>query len=102
MRKYTFNTREEVVEFLENHNFKYYIPRVEEYMSAIKDDLKSYYVEISNSGEVKNCGIISITGGTELKENFFEFNKINEFKNTAYNKQYREQKYKEGIENDYF
>ncbi|EPZ54146.1 hypothetical protein H477_4330 [[Clostridium] sordellii ATCC 9714] len=36
MRKYTFNTREEVVEFLEKHNFKYYIPRVEEYMTLLK------------------------------------------------------------------
>ncbi|GAA0103925.1 hypothetical protein UT300013_05470 [Paraclostridium sordellii] len=102
MKKYTFNTREEVVEFLDKHNFKYYIPRVEEYMSGIKDELKYYYVEVSDSNEVKDCSIISITGGSELKESFFDINKVAEFKSTAYNRQYREKKYKEGIENDYF
>ena len=28
--------------------------------------------------------------------------KVDEFKDTAYNKDYREKKYKEGIENEYF
>ena len=48
MKNYSFNTREELVEFLDNHNFKYYIPRVSEYMSAIKDELKHYCVELSD------------------------------------------------------
>lgn len=102
MKKYTFKTREELVEFLYKHNFKYYIPRVKEYMSGIKDELKYYYVELSDSNEVKYCAIISITGGEEIKESFFDINKVTEFKDTAYNRVYREKKYKEGIENGYF
>lgn len=37
MKKYTFETREEVMNFLNKYNFKYYIQRVCEYMSNIKD-----------------------------------------------------------------
>lgn len=102
MKKYTFDTREEVVNFLDKHNFKYYIPRVEEYMSNIKDELKYYYVELSDSDEVACCSIISITRGMEIKEDFFDINKVDEFKDTAYNKEYRETKYKKGIEEGYF
>jgi hypothetical protein len=102
MKKYKFDTRDEVVEFLDKHNFKYYIPRVEEYMSAIRDNLKYYSIELSDSNEVKDCAIISITDGEEIKESFFNINKVDEFKNTAYNRQYREKQYKEGIENNYF
>lgn len=102
MKKYIFNTRDEVLEFLDKHNFNYYIPRVEEYMSNIKDELKSYYVELSDDDEIKNCSIISITGGKEIKENFFDLNKVNELKDTSYNKGIRECKYREGIKNDYF
>jgi hypothetical protein len=36
------------------------------------------------------------------KEIFFDIEKVDEFKDTAYNKDYREKKYKEGIENEYF
>lgn len=102
MKKYTFNTREELVEFLDKHNFKYYIPRVAEYMSGINDEFKHYYVELSDSNEVKHCAIISITGGEEVKETFFDINKVNDFKDTAYNRVCREKKYQEGIENEYF
>jgi hypothetical protein len=102
MKKYTFNTREKLVEFLDKHNFKYYIPRVREYMSNIKDEFKHYYVELSDSHEVKYCAIITITGLEEIKESFFDINKVTEFKDTAYNRVYREKKYKEGIENGYF
>ena len=102
MYKYTFNSREEVIEFLYKHNFKYYIPRLREYMSNIKDEFKHYCVELSDSREVKYCGIVSVTGGEEFEENFFDINKVNEFKDTAYNIQYRDNKYKEGIENGYF
>lgn len=102
MKKYTFDSREEVVNFLDKHNFKYYIPRVEEYMSNIKDELKYYYVELSDSDEVECCSIISITRGMEIKEDFFDINKVDEFKDTAYNKEYRETKYKKGIEEGYF
>ncbi|MBO3443829.1 hypothetical protein [Clostridium sp. CCUG 7971] len=102
MKKYTFNTREELLEFLDKHHFKYYIPRVREYMSSIKDEFKRYYVELTDSNEVKCCAIISITDGEEIKETFFDINKVIEFKDTAYNRVYRERKYKEGIENGYF
>ena len=102
MKKYTFDTREEAERFLEKHNFKYYIPRVCEYMSNIKDDFKSYYIEVSDCGEITCCCISSITDGKEYKEKFFDHNKIEEFKDTAYNKNYREKKYNEGIENEYF
>lgn len=102
MKKYTFDTREEAERFLEKHNFKYYIPRVCEYMSNIKDDLKSYYIEVSDCGEITCCCISSFTDGKEYKEKFFDHNKIEEFKDTAYNKNYREKKYNEGIENEYF
>lgn len=102
MKKYTFDTREELVDFLNEHNFEYYIPRVEEYMSNIKDEFKYYYVELSNSNEVKHCAIISITDGYEIKESFFDINKVAEFKDTAYNIEYRENKYKEGIDKGYF
>ena len=102
MKNYTFNTREETVNFLDNHNFKYYIPRVEEYMSNIKDELKSYHIEVSDHNEVTNCYISSFTDGKEYKEKFFDHNKIEEFKDTAYNKNYREKKYNQGIENEYF
>ena len=102
MKKYTFDTREEAERFLEKHNFKYYIPRVCEYMSNIKDDFKSYYIEVSDCGEITCCFISSLTDGKEYKEKFFDHNKIEEFKDTAYNKNYREKKYNEGIENEYF
>ena len=102
MKNYSFNTREELVEFLDNHNFKYYIPRVSEYMSAIKDELKHYCVELSDSNEVESCFIITITGGRELKESFFDISKVNEFKDKAYNKEYREKQYEEGIKKGYF
>ena len=82
MKEYNFDTREEAINFLDKHNFKYYIPRVCEYMSNIKDELKAYCVELSDSHEVTRCWIVS--------------------KDTAYNKDYREKKYKEGIENEYF
>ena len=36
------------------------------------------------------------------REIFFDIEKVDEFKDTAYNKDYREKKYKEGIENEYF
>ena len=52
MKKYTFDSREEAINFLDKHNFKYYIPRVDEYMSNIKDDFKSYYIEVSDLGEI--------------------------------------------------
>ena len=102
MKKYTFETREEAINFLDKHNFKYYIPRVSEYMSNIKDELKSYYIELSDSDEVTCCYILSITDGKRLREKFFDIEKVDEFKDSAYNKDYREQKYKEGIENEYF
>ncbi|SCH74276.1 MULTISPECIES: hypothetical protein [unclassified Romboutsia] len=102
MKQYTFKNRDDVVEFLDNHNFKYYIPRLREYMSNIKDELKYYYIEVSNSEEVENCYIVSISGEREFKENFFDINKVDEFKDTAYNIEYRDSKYKEGIEHDYF
>ena len=102
MKNYSFNTRDELVEFLDKHNFKYYIPRVNEYMSAIKDEFKHYYVELSDSYEVEYCAIITITDGEEIKESFFDINKVIEFKDTAYDRSYREKKYKEGIENGYF
>ena len=102
MNKYNFNTREEAVEFLNKHNFKYYIPRVREYMSNITDERKYYYVELSDSKEVKYCAIVSITGEEEIKEDFFDINKVSEFKDTAYNREYREKKYKEGVDKGYF
>jgi hypothetical protein len=102
MKKYNFNTREELVEFLDKHNFKYYIPRVTEYMSNIKDEFKHYYVELSDSHEVKHCDIVTVTGGEEIKESFFDINKVTEFKDTVYNRGYRESKYEEGIKNGYF
>lgn len=55
MKEYNFDTREEAINFLDKHNFKYYIPRVCEYMSNIKDELKGYCVEISDLGEVTRC-----------------------------------------------
>jgi hypothetical protein len=102
MKTYTFKSRDEAVEFLDKHNFKYYIPRVKEYMRNIKDELKYYSVELSDSDEVKYCDIISISGGNGIRENFFDINKLNEFKDTAYNRVDRDNKYKEGIENGYF
>ena len=102
MNKYTFNNREEVTTFLNKHNFKYYVPRLSEYMSNIKDEFKHYYVELSNSNEVKYCGISSTTDGEEVVEDFFNNNKITEFKDTAYNREYREKKYIEGVKYDYF
>lgn len=100
MKNYTFNTREETVNFLDNHNFQYYIPRVEEYMSNIKDELKSYHIEVSDHNEVTNCYISSFTDGKEYKEKFFDAKKVDEFKDTAYNKDYREKKYEEVMENN--
>ena len=38
----------------------------------------------------------------KYREIFFDIEKVDEFKDTAYNKDYREKKYKEGIENEYF
>ena len=102
MNTYKFDTREEIVSFLDNYDFKYYIPRVREYMSNLTDKLKYYYVELSDSNEVKSCYIVSISEGKEIKEKFFDIEKVDEFKNTAYNKEYREQKYQEGVENNYF
>ena len=121
MKEYNFDTREEAINFLDKHNFKYYIPRVCEYMSNIKDELKAYCVELSDSHEVTRCWIVSITDGKkyreilvewnkvmnltgieEEREIFFDIEKVDEFKDTAYNKDYREKKYKEGIENEYF
>ena len=52
MKKYKFSTREELINFLDNYNFKYYIPRVREYMSNIKDDFKYYYVEVYEYDEL--------------------------------------------------
>ncbi len=95
MKKYKFNTREEVINFLDKYNFNYYIPRLGEYMDNIKDDLKSYYVEVSDLGEVIGCYIVSITDGKEYKEQFFDAKKIDEFKDTAYNKDYREKNYED-------
>ena len=95
MNEYKFNTREEVINFLDKYNFKYYIPRLGEYMDNIKDDLKSYYVEVSDLGEVIGCYIVSITDGKEYKEQFFDAKKIDEFKDTAYNKDYREKNYED-------
>ena len=63
MKEYNFDTREEAINFLDKHNFKYYIPRVCEYMSNIKDELKAYCVELSDSHEVTRCWIVSITDG---------------------------------------
>ena len=102
MKEYNFDTREEAINFLDKHNFKYYIPRVCEYMSNIKDELKAYCVEISDLGELTRCWIVSITDGKKYREIFFDIEKVDEFKDTAYNKDYREKKYKEGIENEYF
>ena len=102
MKKYTFNTREEAVNFLDRYNFKYYIPRVTEYMSNIKDEFKSYYIELSDDNKVTGCYISSFTDGKEFKENFFDYKKVDEFKYTAYDKNYREQKYKDGVKNNYF
>ena len=31
MKEYNFDTREEAINFLDKHNFKYYIPRVCEF-----------------------------------------------------------------------
>ena len=101
MKEYKFNTREEIINFLDKYNFKYYIPRVCEYMDNIKDDLKSYYVEVSDLGEVTGCYIVSITDGKEYKEQFFDVKKVDEFKDTAYNKDYREKKYEEVMENNH-
>ena len=95
MNEYKFNTREEVINFLDKYNFDYYIPRLGEYMDNIKDDLKSYYVEVSDLGEVIGCYIVSITDGKEYKEQFFDAKKIDEFKDTAYNKDYREKNYED-------
>ena len=102
MKKYKFNTRAEVINFLDRYNFKYYIPRVCEYMSNLKDELKSYLVEVSDSSEVTSCYIVSITEGGQIEEKFFDIEKEDEFKDTAYNKIYRENKYKEGVEKGYF
>ena len=99
MKNYTFKTREETVNFLDEHKFKYYIPRIEEYMSNIKDELKSYHIEVSDHNEVTNCYISSFTDGKEYKEKFFDTKKVDEFKDTAYNKDYREKKYEEVMEN---
>lgn len=102
MKTYTFKTREEAVSFLDKHNFKYYIPRVREYMSNVKDELKEYYIELSDSNEVKYCAIISISGGIDFKEDFFDINKVSEYKDSAYDKLYREKKYQQGIKNEDF
>ncbi|MBQ6630626.1 MAG: hypothetical protein IJH55_00635 [Romboutsia sp.] len=98
MNEYKFNTREEVINFLDKYNFNYYIPRLGEYMDNIKDDLKSYYVEVSDLGEVIGCYIVSITDGKEYKEQFFDAKKIDEFKDTAYNKDYRDKNYEDVIQ----
>ena len=71
MKEYNFDTREEAINFLDKHNFKYYIPRVCEYMSNIKDELKAYCVELSDSHEVTRCWIVSITDGKKYREIFF-------------------------------
>ncbi len=102
MKKYTFESRLDTLNFLDNHNFKYYVPRLKEYMSNIKDDLKHYYIELSNSNEVNYCAIVSLTEGKEFKEDFFDINKVDEFKDTAYDKKFREKKYQEGIDKGYF
>ena len=72
MKEYNFDTREEAINFLDKHNFKYYIPRVCEYMSNIKDELKAYCVELSDSHEVTRCWIVSITDGKKYREIFFD------------------------------
>lgn len=95
MKKYTFDTRDEAIIFLDKHNFQYYVPRAREYMSNIKDELKNYYVELSDSNEVEYCAIISASGGVNFEEDFFDVNKVSEFKDTAYNKMNREKKYQE-------
>ena len=95
MKKYTFDSREEAINFLDKHNFKYYIPRVDEYMSNIKDDFKSYYIEVSDLGEITGCYISSFTDGKEYKEKFFDAKKVDEFKDNVYNKEYREKNYED-------
>lgn len=102
MEKYTFCTREEAVEFLDEHNFKYYIPRLREYMSGLTDEIKYYSIQLSDSNEVESCDIISITGRYDINENFFDINKVPQFKDTVYNRENREKKYQEGVENGYF
>ena len=68
MKEYNFDTREEAINFLDKHNFKYYIPRVCEYMSNIKDELKAYCVELSDSHEVTRCWIVSITDEKNIEK----------------------------------
>lgn len=102
MRKYTFKSRLDALNFLNNHNFKYYVPRLKEYMSNIKDELKHYYIELSNSDEISYCAIVSLSEGKEIKEDFFDLNKVYEFKDTVYDKKLRECKYHEYVDKGYF
>ena len=47
------------------------------------------------SHEVTRCWIVSITDGKKYREIFFDIEKVDEFKDTAYNKDYKREKYKE-------
>lgn len=57
MKRLTFNTREEVIGFLKEYNFKYYIPRLEEIMDACPSNLKMYYIEITDTNKVNYCSV---------------------------------------------
>lgn len=78
MKKHVFKNRNEVVEFLEGYNFKYYIPRLSEYGSVNK---REYYIEITENNKINYCSIRRIENDYITHEHpFYDCNHANNFK----------------------
>lgn len=82
MSVHRFSTREEIINFLKDYNFKYYIPPLDNSFNKYKDEDKYYTAEIvtvNGTTFVNNCNICARTEDKRV-ESFSFFEKRNSYK----------------------